>query len=384
MKDGYKNEYKYYRGLESVVNLFESQMPNFYLRLYYDDSILDYKTPEKIKNTKNLWAPLFKKMRENKKIQLVKFDMKHIPEFKEDDIHHNGLIGTLTRFYPLLDTEYNKNIDTVAILDVDIYENELKDTYYRYNKMIKNNLDFFFMTKNCYELQDRFQILRNHFNIKFSMLAGRIISKIKFPINLFEDFLYCVINLEDKKCEYYKIFHEFEFGKYHSQHKFHEKHKFKYFIKYGVDEVFCLLMKKYILKNKIKHIMMLENDIAKSFYNIYIYYDLKQISDIQFKNTISYLMGVSYNTNKTPMENFRVLDSTIYYRKDTDVLSRKIILEKAKTLINKILDGELNKNDYAFKEADFDCILNSYLENKFYLISYTDKFDNDIEKLEIS
>ena len=387
MKTGYKNEYKYYKGLESLVDLFETQMPNFYLRLYYDDSILDYKTPEKIKNTKTLWAPLFKRIRQNKKIQLVKFDMKHIPEFKEDDIHHNGLIGTLTRFYPLLDTEYNKNIDTVAIMDVDIYPGELKDTYDRYQKMIKMNVDFFFMTRNCYELQDRFQILRKHFNVKFSMLAGRIISRLKFPINLFEEFLYCVINSDDTKCEYYKIFKEFEYNKYHLQYEFEkmlQNKKIKYYIKFGVDEVFCLLMKKFLLENKIKHIMLIDNNIEKSFYDMYIYYDTKKINDKQFENTLKYLMEKSYDSNKTPLENYKILDSIIYFKKDTTELSRKIILDRAKTLVKKILNKELDKKDYAFTELDSYCILDSSLERKFYLISYTDRFDNNIEKLEIS
>lgn len=386
MKTGYMNEYKYYKGLNSLVDLFETQMPNFYLRLYYDDSILDYKTPEKIKNTKTLWGPLFKKMRQNKKIQLVKFDMKHIPEFKEDDIHHNGLIGTLTRFYPLLDTEYNKNIDTIAIMDVDLYPGELKDTYHRYQKMLKKNVDFFFMTKNCYELQDRFQILRKHFDIKFSMLAGRIISRFKFPINLFEDFLYCVINSDDTKCEYYKIFKEFEYNKYHRQFDFQQKLQEKniiYFIKYGVDEVFCLLIKKYLYENKIKHIMMIENDIAKPFYNMFIYYDTKKINDIQFENTLRYLMENSYDSNKTPLENYKILDEIIYFKKDTKELSRKIILDRAKILMKKLLDKELDKKDYGFTELDSDCILDSSLERKFYIISYTDRFDNNVEKLEI-
>ena len=387
MKTGYTNEYKYYKGLNSLIDLFEKEMPGFYLRLYYDDSIFDYKTPEKIKNTKTLWGPLFKKMRQNKKIQLVKFDMKHIPEFKEDAIHHNGLIGTLTRFYPLLDTEYNRNIETVAIMDVDIYPGELKDTYNRYEKMIKKNVDFFFMTKNCYELQDRFQILRKHFDIKFSMLAGRIISRLKFPINLFENFLYCVINSDDKQCEYYKIFKEFEYSKYHRQFKFQEvlkEEKMIYFIKYGVDEVFCLLIKKYLYENKIKHIMMIENDIAKPFYNMFIYYDTKKINETQFENTLRYLMENSYDKNKTPRENYKILDEIIYLKKDTKELSRRIILDRAKKLMTKILNNQLDKKDYAFTELDADCILDSSLERKFYLISYTDRFDNNVEKLEIS
>ena len=387
MKTCYTYEYKYYKGLNSIVDLFEKEMPNFYLRLYYDDSIFDYKTPEKIKNTKTLWGPLFKKMRQNKKIQLVKFDMKHIPEFKEDDIHHNGLIGTLTRFYPLLDTDYNRNIDTVAIMDVDIYRGELKDTYDRYQKLIKKNVDFFFMTKNCYELQDRFQILRKHFDIKFSMLAGRIISKLKFPLNLFEDFLYCVINSDDTQCEYYKTFKEFEYNKYHRQFNFQQKLQEKnmiYFIKYGVDEVFCLLMKKYLYKNKIKHIMMIENDISKPFYNMFIYYDTKKINDTQFENTLRYLMENSYDSNKTPLENYKILDEIIYFKKDTKELSRKIILDRAKILMKKLLDKELDKKDYGFTELDSDCILDSSLERKFYIISYVDRFDNNVEKLEIS
>ncbi len=59
-------------------------------------------------------------------------------------------------------------------------------------------------------------------------------------------------------------------------------------------------------------------------------------------------------------------------------------MDRAKTLMKKLLNKELDKKDYGFTELDSDCILDSSLERKFYIISYANRFDNNVEKLEIS
>ena len=146
MKEGYKNELKYYDGLKIFVENYEKFLPDFYFRLYYDDSVLDYETSEKIENTKKYWKPLFDKMKLNKKIQLIKYEMK---DFKLDKLHHNGVIGTMTRFFPMFDIPENNKIKCVFISDIDITIYVLKMLKLNYEKMQKGKVDFFYVSRNC-------------------------------------------------------------------------------------------------------------------------------------------------------------------------------------------------------------------------------------------
>ena len=91
------------------------------------------------------------------------------------------------------------------VYDIDINMYGLKMLKLNLDKMYKGKVDFFYLTRNCYELQDRFQILTKQFNIKFPILSGTIISKIKFPLIMLDKFFHCILNIEDKDCEYYKI-----------------------------------------------------------------------------------------------------------------------------------------------------------------------------------
>ena len=378
MKDGYKNEYKYYDGLKIFVDNFQKIFPDFYFRLYYDDSVLDYETPKKINNTKKLWTPLFDKMKKNKKIQLVKYEMK---DFKIDKLHHNGVIGTMTRFYPMFDIPENKNIKCVIIADIDVTNYVLQMLKLNYNKMIKAKVDFFYLTRNCYELQDRFQILTKIFNIKFPILAGTILSKIKFPLNLIDDFFYCVVNNTDNKCDYYKIFNTLEMSNiYKRKEKINE-------IKYGIDELFTLLLKKYLYKNKIKHMISFDSDVAKPFYLIYKNYMEKKVSLEQFTNFTKYILLDIYDDKKSAEDNYKLIDNIVFFKNhsnNANKINKFTLFNRFLDIITKIKKNELNNIDFGFTDQQMDCVLNTVLEKKFYIIEYTNKFDDDIIKIDIS
>ena len=47
MPNGYKNEMKYFDGLDLLTKIFEKLYPGFYLRIYYDQSVLNNKTVTK-------------------------------------------------------------------------------------------------------------------------------------------------------------------------------------------------------------------------------------------------------------------------------------------------------------------------------------------------
>jgi hypothetical protein len=370
--DNYKNENIYTYGLYKLLNNFEKYYQNFYLRVYYDNSVLDYntqtQTQTKIQNTKKLWQPLFNKLRLNPKVQLVKYE---IEQFKFDEIHHKGLIGTLSRLYPLFDTEDNKNINIIMILDIDINDYEIELTNKNLYKFNKSGLNFFYRTGNCYDLQDRFQILTKYFNIKFSIMAGTIISKIKFPIEIFNDFFKCLLDKNNVDCKYYKTFDEFSYSQYHSTSNI------KVEFKYGIDEILTLLIKEYLYKNKIKHLIYINTDIAKPFYNMYIAYNKKNISETQFNNTLKYILDDSFDDKISLKDNYKIIDTVIYYQKEYNKLTEKIILDRAKNLINNIKNNKLNKNDFGFDDTSIDCLENSEYDDKYYIIDYIDKFSKD-------
>lgn len=79
--------------------------PNYYLRIYYDNSL---ETDTRFNNMINL----FKKYN---RIQLIKFTCE---KFKSQDIGHIHLFGTIMRFHPLFDKE-SPNIKTCVFIDAD-------------------------------------------------------------------------------------------------------------------------------------------------------------------------------------------------------------------------------------------------------------------------
>ena len=371
MKEGYKNELKYYDGLKIFVENFDKFLPNFYFRLYYDDSVLDFETPEKIENTKKYWKPLFDKMRLNKKIQLIKYEMK---DFKIDKLHHNGVIGTMTRFFPMFDDTDNQKIKCVFISDIDITMYVLKMLQLNYEKMQKGKVDFFYVSRNCYELQERFQILTKTFNIKFPILAGTIISNIKFPLKLLDDFFKCVLNIEDDKCKYYKIFNT----KLNNNNNNNNNNKD---IKYGIDELFTLILKDYLYKNKIKHMISFDSDVAKPFYIMLTKYKDNIITELQFKNFIKYILSDMYKENKTLEDNFKIIDDIVYYQKKINNVDKKVLYYRFLDLVKNI--DNKNISEYGISDEQIDCIINTNLEKKFYVINYVDKFSDNIKKIEI-
>ena len=369
LENNYKNEYNYTDGLHLLLNTFEKYFPGFYLRVYYDNSVLDYKTKNKKNMTFKVWKPLFDKLRFNKKVQMVKFEMK---DFKKNDIHHNGLIGTIPRLYPIFDTEHNKNINSVIIIDIDIDIDEIKSfsrNYYKINNN-NNNINFFYETANCYNLQDRFQIMQKYFDTKFSIIAGSIISKIKLPINIFDDFFNCVLNFKnDKKCQYYEEFDKFMYPSHHSKSGISEKYK------YGIDEVLTLLIKKYLYDNKIKHLVLVrDNSIAKPLYNMFVRYQNKNISEYQFKNFLIYLLKDNFNVTLSLYKNYLLIDKIIYRGESYENINKHIILERIKKLIDDISTNKINVNDYGFDESEIECIkLTDINGEQYYTIDYPSK-----------
>lgn len=368
--NNYKNEDMYTLGLDLLLNKFEIYFPNFYLRVYYDNSVIDYNTSNKIKNTKELYQPLFDKLRKNPKVQMIRYEM---IQFRLDNIHHKGLIGTLPRLYPLFDTVENKNLNMIIVLDIDLKIYELEVTKKNLSNFERSKLDFFYRTRLEYDLQPRFQILTKYFNIKFPILAGTIINKIKFPIKILDDFFNCILNKDLPDCEYYKRFDESQYIKYKS--KISE-------YKYGIDETLTIIIKEYLYKNKIKHLILIHNNKTDIYYDVYKRYKEKNISENIFKNTLEYLLKDEFNKNISLQENYNIIDHIIYFpiKNINTKITKDELIKRTNQLINQIDKKELNKNDYAFTNYEIKYLRQK--EYKYYIIDYINQFTRDnIQKI---
>ena len=92
MSQGYKGIKKYTEGLDNLIDKYDLFLPNFYLRIYYDETIDNVN-----------WDYVLNKARKHKFCQLIKFSH---PWFKSEKGHY-GVFGTLARSIPIF--EENKN-----------------------------------------------------------------------------------------------------------------------------------------------------------------------------------------------------------------------------------------------------------------------------------
>ena len=152
LKNNYKPFIEYYNGLKFLVDNLPSILPDFYLRLYYDDTIsIPNSTNEKVnEEIKTLWMPYFEQLKQLKYVQLCKYNHKL----------NEGLFGTLVRFYPLFDYTDNANIEIVIISDVDISNTKTQtQTFPNVIKyMNENNTDIHYLGASCYLATERFEM----------------------------------------------------------------------------------------------------------------------------------------------------------------------------------------------------------------------------------
>ena len=370
LRNNYKTEKIYSDGLNRLFIYFQKHYPDYYLRVYYDSSVLDYTSVNKLENTKLLWEPLFNLMRKSKKVQFVRYEM---DKFRKDNVYHKGLIGTLVRLYPLFDTEDTKKIKTVNVMDIDFKYNELNRSLYNYKQFEKSQLDFFYRTRNCYELQDRFRILGKYFNLIFPIMAGTIISRLKIPIDIFNEFFLCLLDKNRKGAEYYKEFESFSYDKFHLNHD-SEENEFKY----GIDEVFTLILKDYLHQQKIKHLLLVDTDIAKPYYSMYTDYQKKKITKLQFENTVRFLLGSDFDIRNTPNDNYSKIDNVVYYGGETETLSKNIIFSRTMDLIKKIESGKLFMHDYGFSEDSIIHLKNTNVADTYHTIDYKNSMSEEV------
>ncbi len=361
LKDKYKEAHNYYNGLGIIINNFEKIYPeNYYLRIYYDTSVLDNNEPEMIEDTNKIWIPLFKNAKQKKRIQLVKYN---IPKYRIDKIYHDGLIGTFVRFIPFFDLKENKNIDTVITSDIDLSLFHLKSIYDTAELYDKLNIPFFYKADICYEMGERFKILSSEFNIEFPIAAGKIFTKLKFPVKILNSFFKCITNYKNKNCKYMQIFYE-KYNTFLNLYKIGDTHdellkkdklgKFPY----GIDELFLMYLKdEYLIKKKIKYAIYVSNVFFKFMYIIYLKYKNNMLDNNVFKKFLKIIMNKLYINHYSIDKNYEELDKIIW--KGTSTLKNKYdyIKSNFNNAINYIINNNLYSNIGFKNKNDFKCIL---------------------------
>ena len=153
MKDAYRKLAVYESNLKHFSRI--SQLPGFCVRLYTDDSGQDI---------------ALRVAEQYDHITVIHFNC---PEFREE-VGHVGTFGTIVRFLPLFEQH-----ELVWVSDIDIPADYLNP--YHIKDMENAKADVHFRTFLCYDTK----VYGRHYTIA----AGTIISKMKFPKQILTKFL---------------------------------------------------------------------------------------------------------------------------------------------------------------------------------------------------
>ncbi len=371
LKNSYKKTQIYSKGLSLLINNFEKLFPeNFYLRIYYDTSVLDNNDDNMIEDTENIWKPLFEIAKTKKRIQLVKYD---IPKYRLNEIYHDGLIGTIMRFLPFFKTKDTKNIGLVITSDID------KNTITGFKKILeyievynKSNTEFLYVTRRCYHTLERFSKISKYFKIDNPINAGGIITSIKFPKKLLNDFFTCINNKNNiDKCEYMNSFLEIHknivFDK-NENDPLIKNRKSESRFPYGIDELFCLCLREYLDINKIKYVIYLLNIIFDVVYNVYLSFKDGLVDQNTFNFFIKSVLGKYYNNKLNLLQNYEILDNMIFLKSYAHTDKRGYFLFNLKKIFRNVLLNKTYKK-YGFKDdVEIKCIIDIDTDSEHSII----------------
>jgi hypothetical protein len=361
LEDPYRESINYYNGLKKIVNLFPETFPGDYLRIYFDTSITDNFISEQQKEeTQNIWIPFFEELKKKDYIQLVKYN---IPKYRKNDVFHEGLIGTIIRFVPFFDIPENKKLDIVTCIDVDINDYEiinLKKHYELFKKLReKNDVEFMYRSFGCYHNIKRYIDMKKFFDIVHPIVANEIIGCYKFPVRLLTEFFRCI----SKPCKYYSYF--IQTTKIDNRNI--SVNKFPY----GIDEIFCLIMRRYLVNYEIPHVKIVKEEIVQVLRKIVENYNENKINEELTKELIKQFLGKYYNDKKSLKNNIKNLmfvnrfenwnnNPKYFYIKNHILLNSKKLMKDLK------VDKKYKK--YGLEMIDIDCILEQPLTEKYYII----------------
>jgi uncharacterized surface protein with fasciclin (FAS1) repeats len=341
----YKDFSRYIIGIEKLYYNVIKNFKNFSVRLFIDNSIYTD-------------TNIMSKLNKLNKLEIVLYDC---PMYK-DNIYHQGLFGTMIRFFPLFDFP-NNDANIVIVSDIDdssftkyinlfkILKNNIKDHYIiKYSnagRMFKNKELFNHIYKNTildyikpqeiiYLKQIDYHIIINFLknldsNIKYSYYINKNLVKNDNYISKYENNGHFIYGIDE-------YFLNNEYLKYIIDHKlpFIERLNFNIFNPYYYQ--INVRNEKWLNKDK-KNFELIINKILK-------YLKLKPEHDIN--NNFDIINNIIYQNNKTALN----LKYKLYkmFIKNMNKKRYKFLFN---VLYNKLLLSEKYIGIYEFNEIKF-------------------------------
>lgn len=324
MRKHYKNFKKYVSGLQRLIIFREKFLPNFKLRIFIDQTIVDDIEVMKILN------------KDKVNIQPVKYTCENYQE--DNKYYHKGTFGTLVRFLPMFDFD-NNDAKHVIIADIELNDDDMratKDIYENYvNSDNKKKITFLY-NGNIYKIFNIDNVFYPH------VYAGRLFNFKRIDKNIIISFIENIYNIpsENQTCGYSK-----------NQDNDDE-------IKYGIDECF---LNKYLMKHFIESGTIFSY-FVKYEIQAYFYFNIKEIINKKNKKYIKKIMGKYYDNRKTMEKNIGIFDEFFYGKREKISPEMELL---SKNYINLIIEHNEKKNYDFFSKFIIETTL-KYYKNTIY------------------
>lgn len=342
---GYKNFKQYIKGLKQTARYLSKRMPHFYFLLYIDDTIYKSELFDVIKRL------------DNKKLIIAHYSC---PIGLHDDPEHGhiDLFGTMVRFIPMFEHDQNFTRHVICI-DADNKHQDMLNILDDYEMFVNISSQFHFDTNTFYELFSRW--VSSDF---FSVLAGRQMSKYKFPLHLMIDFLKHTRFSRDPPPSAPKTSLEDIFS--------YEKYKTW---PYGFDEYFLnWVVLAYVHKNKITYSVSSRYAITAPFYMVNLDSLIEPGSELESKlvKDMRIILDLDPNRSYTAMDVLIMFDD--YFSAMYNGVT--VFSPKAHAVARRYyqyIENLYRNEDYSiFPEAVLVKILKSkmYIMRKVFIIYY--------------
>lgn len=359
LKDNYKKMTKYHDLLVNLVDNFDKYFQNingyeFYLRIYFDRSLIKKSGNNIIdEEIDTLWLPLLRKLKKHSFIQLCKF--KHKDFIEDNNIFHIGLFGTIIRFLPMFNFNFNNNIQLLIVSDVDLNDKYLKYAKDSYNYVINHDLKFFFRTSFCKGTNGRQLVSQDIANSWLRIMAGTmVINNYRFDKNLLNIFFSQIHHkkYEDNLLSFMNI------DKTVDLHK--KKTTSESIFKYGIDEFFASYFIKECVEKNIKFGYISTKDIDAPIFFYYIRNNdfINEDNNLTHKKLLKEVMKEKYMDKKNIRDNFNYYTkkiTSLRHLENIDDISRYFI-NNTFELFEKINDNP-ELNIYGFNKYEIKCVL---------------------------
>lgn len=371
----YKSMSEYYDKFNVFLQVFKKYLPDFYLRVYIDDSIIIKPGIEIIdKEIDEVWSQLIKNLKSLDFVQLVKY--KHLNFLdREYPQCHRGAFGTMIRFLPMFDYKVNNNLNKIIIMDIDMNPKKFNLYIKSLNYLEKNNLKFLFRTSYCSYTLIRYDV-EELLNTWLRVMAGTmILHNYRFSKEILNKFFGCIYhnNYTISKCKYIKKFKKYDESKRNINKKLINDEVFKF----GIDELLTSYLLNDLISNNVKFGYLSTKNMDLPLFvhaNINNFYENENDND---KKLIEVILGKYYDNSKTVKENYKFLDNKLgianYNYDKADNLSKYIYDNYTKMFIS--FKNNNYQNDYGFTKEEIKCVIKQMNIKNYYNYSLFESKD---------